>query len=131
MVETIPGVMSSFTLQELTEKILGETRNAPQLNSQIATLLNSLVWGTAGLAVMGYSLGFILKDPETPKEYPKMLYLNDTWRIADNAGVERELVAEGYSTRVVKLPHISEPAPVRPIAPTISIPIPTGPSDDC
>lgn len=122
----VPGGKLLSTMAELRQQVEQATQASPQRLTLARAYLDSLDWGIKGLATMGQRIGFQILEPNPPQEYPKMLYKNDSWRIAANPTEEQSMLSDGFSPRV-PVPLIEPPIPFNPPPPTISIALPVPP----
>lgn len=70
---------------------------------------------------MGVRLGFVILPPESPEEFPKMLYKNVEEVIVDNKEQEREMLAKGFVVHNIGVPPPAALPPDTPHAPTFTL----------
>lgn len=126
-----PAVVSGATLlstmAELKQRIEQGVMASPQRLQLAKTYLESLEWGIKGLETMGQKIGFVMIDPPAPVEYPKMLYRESTYRIANNSTEEQAMNSEGFWHRPAEPYPKFEPLVEAPEAPTFRVSLPHGP----
>jgi hypothetical protein len=127
MAKVSGGILLS-TMTELRQNVEQVHQTSPQRLALAKAYLDSLSWGITGLEALGQKLGFVILSPPEPREFPKMLYRQNQYQIAENQTQEQSMLLEGFSPKVPAEPQAKLLEEALPVPPTFSINLPQGPA---